>query len=215
MRALGMVLLMTIAHGTAHGQHRHGNPEDLDAYVAALEDPSRDAWQKPDEVLRAIGIEPGASVCDVGAGPGYFALRMSRLVGARGHVFAVDVEPRILDRLRARLEQAKLRNVTPVLATGDDALLPPSSCDVILIADTYHHFPDGVEYLRRLSAALKPGGRVVNIDFHKRPLPVGPPPEHKIAREDFVAQARHAGFDVVAEPTFLPYQYFLVLRRHP
>jgi ubiquinone/menaquinone biosynthesis C-methylase UbiE len=198
-------------HHGHHGHGHHGNPEDLDAYVARMEDPSRDEWQKPDEVLRALGLREGMVVCDIGAGPGYFALRLARALGATGRVFAVDVEPRILAVLRDRIAGAALRNVTPVLALDVDPLLPPASSDVVLVVDTFHHFPDGVAYLRGLAETLRPGGRIVNIDFHQRELPVGPPPEHKVAREEFLAQARRAGLDVVAEPTFLPYQYFLVL----
>ena len=193
------------------GKDHHGNPADLDGYIARMEEPSRAAWQKPDEVVRALGLRPGQAACDVGAGPGYFSLRLARAVGETGHVYAVDVEPRILAVLRERVGSSDARNVTPVLALPDDALLPAASCDLILIVDTYHHFPDGPAYLRRLSRALRPGGRIANVDFHKRELPVGPPLEHKVAREAFLADATAAGLQLVQEHTFLPYQYFVVL----
>ncbi|HZX95672.1 MAG TPA: methyltransferase domain-containing protein [Myxococcales bacterium] len=199
-----------------HGQHgKHGNPEDLEAYIARMEEPGRAEWQKPDEVVRALGLQRGQVACDIGAGPGYFALRIARAVGEDGGVYAVDVEPRILEALRKRLQPTGLRNVTPVLALSDDSLLPPRACDLILIVDTYHHFPDGPAYLRRLGRALKPGGRIVNIDFHKRELPVGPAPDHKLTREEFLQQAAAAGFALVGEHSFLPYQYFLVLQPKP
>lgn len=214
---VGMLTAIAVAgvlqmhgHGGHHG--RHGNPDDVDDYIARMEEPSRAEWQKPDEVMRQLALAAGQAACDIGAGPGYFSLRLARAVGDRGRVFAVDVEPRILEALRQRLQKARVRNVTPVLALDDDALLPPGACDLILIVDTYHHFPDGPAYLRRLSLALKPGGRIVNIDFHKRELPVGPPPEHKLTREQFLEQAQAAGLALIAEHTFLPYQYFLVLR---
>src|ERR1700724_983995 len=121
------------------------------------------------------------------------------------------VEPRILAVLRERVGSSDARNVTPVLALPDDALLPAASCDLILIVDTYHHFPDGPAYLRRLAHALRAGGRIANVDFHKRELPVGPPPEHKVAREAFLADAAAAGLRLIQEHTFLPYQYFVVL----
>jgi len=194
-----------------HGKDHHGNPADLDGYIARMEEPSRAAWQKPDEVVRALGLRPGQVACDVGAGPGYFSLRLARAVGEAGHVYAVDVEPRILSVLRDRVQSSNARNVTPVLSLPDDALLPAASCDLILIVDTYHHFPDGPAYLRRLSRALRPGGRIANVDFHKRELPVGPPPEHKVAREAFLADATAAGLRLAEEHTFLPYQYFVVL----
>jgi ubiquinone/menaquinone biosynthesis C-methylase UbiE len=197
--------------GGAQMHGRHGNPEDLDSYIAKMEDPSRAGWQKPDEVVRALSLRPGQAACDIGAGPGYFTFPVARAVGETGRVHAVDVDPRILDSLRQRLRRTDLRNVTPVLALSDDPLLPPAACDLVLIVDTYHHFPDGPAYLRRLARSLKPGGRIANIDFHKRELPVGPPPEHKLTREEFLSQAKAAGLALVEEHTFLPYQYFLVL----
>lgn len=198
------------AHADAHGAH--GNPQDLDGYIAKMVDPGRDAWQKPDEVIHALALRSGATVCDIGAGPGYFTLRFARAVSARGRVFGVDVEPRMLVELRQRMTESNARNVTPVLALPDDPLLPRAACDVILVVDTFHHFPDGAAYLRRLAEALRSGGKIVNIDFHKRELPVGPGVEHKISREDFLQQARRAGLKLVAEPTILPYQYFLILQ---
>jgi ubiquinone/menaquinone biosynthesis C-methylase UbiE len=212
MLAVTAAIALSLA-AQMHG--RHGNPEDLDSYIAKMEDPSRAEWQKPDQVLRALALQPGQVVCDVGAGPGYFTLPVARAVGENGRVYAVDVDPRILATLRKRLRDAGLRNVTPVLALDDDALLPPAACDLILVVDTYHHFPGGPAYLRRLARSLRSGGRIVNIDFHKRELPVGPPPEHKLTREEFLAQADAAGLAFLEEHTFLPYQYFLVLRPHP
>jgi ubiquinone/menaquinone biosynthesis C-methylase UbiE len=200
-----------MAHGHAHGGHRHdqhGNPDDLAGYIAKMEDPSRDAWQQPDEVLRALGVRAGQTVCDLGAGPGYFAIRLAR-AGAR--VLAVDVEPAMVAVLRDRVHAAQV-NVTPVLGRPDDPLLPDAACDLVLVVNAFHHFPDGVAYLERLGRALAPGGRLVNIDFHSRELPVGPPVEHKVAREAFLPVAAAAGFTLAREETFLQYQYFLILK---
>jgi len=196
-----------MGHGHAHG--KHGNPEDVDSYIARMEEPERAGWQKPDEVLRALKLAPGQVACDIGAGPGYFALRMARTAA---HVFAVDVEPRIVQALQKRIAKSGLRNVTPVLGLDDDPLLPERACDLIAVVDVYHHFPDGPAYLRRLVRSLKPGGRIANLDFHPRELPVGPPVAHKIAPDDFLRDARAAGLELVEEHDFLPYQYFLVLR---
>jgi len=196
-----------MSHGHPHGKHR--NPEDLESYIARMEDPERASWQKPDEVLRALALAPGQLACDIGAGPGYFALRMARTAS---HVFAVDVEPRILQALQKRIAKSGLRNVTPVLGLDDDPLIPEQACDLIFVANTYHHFPDGPAYLRRLARSLKPGGRIANLDFHRRELPVGPPVEHKVARDDFLREAGAAGLELADEHDFLPYQYFLVLR---
>jgi ubiquinone/menaquinone biosynthesis C-methylase UbiE len=199
-------------HHPGSPHDRHGNPEDLDAYIAKLTGPDRDAWQRPDEVVAALGVEVGQSVADIGAGPGYFTLRLARAVGALGRVFAVEVDTDLIGLLRRRIDEAGLGNVTAILARDADALLPAASCDRILVVDTFHHFPDGVAYLRHLAGALRPGGVLANVDFHQRETPVGPPLEHRVAREDFLAAADGAGLAVVEEKTFLPYQYFVLMR---
>lgn len=210
MKPLFAICLSAAAFAAEPPHHLHQN---IDAYIQAMEEPSRAAWQKPDEVVRSLALEPGQTACDIGAGPGYFTLRLARAVGAGGRVFAVDVEPRMLAALRERLQKEKLTHITPVLAVADDPLLPDAVCDVVLIVDTYHHFPDGPAYLRALMKRLRPGGRIVNIDFHKRAdVPYGPPLEHKIAREEFIRQAATAGLAPVADLPMLPYQYFIVMK---
>jgi len=196
-----------------HGRDRFKNPRDLQAYIAAQEEPGRDAWQKPDKVVEALDLRAGQTVCDIGAGPGYFSFRLARVVGPGGRVYAVDVDARILDALRERIEKREVKNVTPVLGTAADPLLPARACDLILIVDTYHHFPDRPAYLRRLVGLLKPAGRIANVDFHKRATPIGPEIEHRVAREEFLRDAAGAGLAVAGEPTFLYNQYFIILRR--
>jgi ubiquinone/menaquinone biosynthesis C-methylase UbiE len=196
-----------------HRHHRdhHGNPGDLAEYLAKLEDPARDEWQKPDEVVRALGLRPGQVACDVGAGPGYFALRMARAVSPGGRVYALEAAPAMLEVLRDRLTRAGASNVVPV-PSSDGAALPPEPCDVVLMVNAFHHFRDGAGYLRALASRLAPGGRIVNLDFLDRELPVGPPPEMRVSREAFIDVASAAGLELVEEQHFLPYQYFLALR---
>jgi len=214
-------------HGHQHGHHghghrpadpakrdRHGNPEDLAAYLDRLESPERAAWQKPDELVAALGLHPGAVACDVGAGPGYFALRLARAVGPGGRVYGVDVDPRMVQLLGERAAAAGLGNVVPLLAPGGDGL-PPEPCDLILLVNAFHHFPDGPAYLARLAGALKPGGRVALVEFHEGELPVGPPPELRMTRAAIDAAVRAAGLRLVASPGFLPYQHVLLLARAP
>jgi ubiquinone/menaquinone biosynthesis C-methylase UbiE len=198
-------------HGHGHGRDEHGNPEDFEHYLSKLEDPERVAWQKPDEVVAALELLPGAIACDLGAGPGYFAIRMARAVGPAGRVHAVDVDPRMLAVLARRVREAGVSNVIPRLAQGSDPA-PPEPCDVVLVVNSFHHFRDGVGTLRRLAASLRPGGRIANIDFREGELPVGPPPDHKVSRASFLAAAAAAGLDVAAEKTFLPHQYFFLLQ---
>ena len=193
---------------TDEPRDHHGNPADLKEYIARLDNPARDEWQRPDVVLNALGITRTSVVCDVGAGTGYFALRLAKLAT---HVYAVDVEPQLLVLLRDRVASAGLQNVTPVLGLPHDPLIPASACDLILIVNVFHHVPEKAAYLRRLQDGLRPGGRLALIDFHKRELPVGPPVDHKLSREDCLEQVHAAGLQVATELDSLPYQYFLIV----
>jgi ubiquinone/menaquinone biosynthesis C-methylase UbiE len=150
---------------------------------------------------------------DIGAGSGYFAVRFARAVGPNGRVYAVDVSPDMVRHLNRRVRDEKLSNVVTVLSDPDDPLLPDASVDRFVIVDTWHHVEDQPKYLAHMKRMLKPGGQVVHIDFQKRELPIGPPMEMKIARDDLVKQMQGAGFRLAAEHTFLPYQYFLVFSR--
>jgi ubiquinone/menaquinone biosynthesis C-methylase UbiE len=180
--------------------------------LGRLEDPDRARWQRPARLVRALGLRSGQTVAEIGAGSGYLVRRLARVVGPRGCVYAVDAESRMLPVLIERLARARITNVTPVLGRDHDPLLPARSCDLVLVVNTYHHFPGGPRYLRRLARLLRPGGRLVNVDFHRRETPVGPPLERRVARETFLRDAKRAGLRLVQEATFLPYQYCLVLR---
>jgi 2-polyprenyl-3-methyl-5-hydroxy-6-metoxy-1,4-benzoquinol methylase len=150
------------AMSTDEPRDHHGNPADLNEYIARLDNPTRDEWQRPDVVLNALGIAPTSVVCDVGAGTGYFALRLAKLAA---QVYAVDVEPLLLSLLRDRVASAGLHNVTPVLGLPHDPLIPSAACDLILVVNVFHHVPDKAAYLRRLQAALRPGGRLAHHRF--------------------------------------------------
>lgn len=207
--AAGAAPVLAQAPADAHDMRRmHADPA---AYIAALEDPARDAWQRPHEVMQALDVRPGEVVADIGAGSGYFTLRLAHHVGAAGRVYAVDVNPDMVRHLNERIRDAALNNVSTILAGPHDPLLP-EPVDRILIVDVWHHVEDQSAYLEKLKAALKPGGRIVMIDFQKRELPVGPPLDMKIAREALVAQMQQHGFTVAGEHTFLPYQYFIVFQ---
>ncbi len=186
---------------------------DVEQWRRVFDDPERDAWQKPRELVRALGIAPGMWVADLGAGTGYFSRHLDAAVGPGGVVFAVDTEPNLVAHLRARAQEERTTHVIPVLASFDDPRLPPGALDVVLVVDTFHHLDDRLRYLRRLAAALKPKGRVVVVDWEKRELPVGPPPEHKLERTQVVDEMQAAGYRLVAEPALLPHQYVLIFRR--
>ena len=175
--------------------------------------PGRARWQKPERVLRALGVRRGHVIADVGAGPGFWTLPLARRVGPRGHVFALDPEPAALAVLRRRLANAGVRNVTPVLNDDAAPMLPDNACDLAVIVNVYHHFAEPGRFLRRMVRCLKRGGRLVNIDWADRDTPKGPPANRRIPPAVFLRDARRAGLELVAEHRFLPYQYFLVLRR--
>jgi ubiquinone/menaquinone biosynthesis C-methylase UbiE len=191
-------------------EEMHKLHQDPKAYIALLEDPQRDAYQKPHEVIMALDLKEGEVVADVGAGSGYFAFRLAHHVGDKGRVYAVDINPDMIVYMNRRIRDLPLKNVVTVLAAPDDPLLADASVDRFFICDTWHHIGNQTQYLALMKKMLRPGGQVIMIEFHKKELPVGPPVEMKIAREDLVRQMATNGFKLAKEHTFLPYQYFLV-----
>ena len=197
----------------AAGQHEmHQRHNDPKAYAASLDDPKRDEYQKPDAVIAALQVTPGQVVADIGAGTGYFSVRLARAVGDAGRVYAVDVNADMAQHLNRRVRDANIANIVGVLAPPDDPLLREQSVDLVFICDVWHHIEQQEAYLAHLRRALKPGGRLVMIDFQKRELPVGPPVDMKIAKEDLIAQMQRAGWTVAREHDILPYQYFIEFR---
>jgi cyclopropane fatty-acyl-phospholipid synthase-like methyltransferase len=196
-------------------EEMHKLHQDSKAYIALLEDPARDAYQKPHEVLMALGLKDGERIADIGAGSGYFSLRFAQHVDAGGLVLAVDINPDMIVHLNRRIRDSRIENIRTILASAEDPLLAPSSVDKIFICDTWHHIQNHAEYLEVLKKALKPGGQVIIIDFQRRPTPVGPPAEMRVAREDVVSGFEQSGFRLSKEHTFLPHQYFLVFTLAP
>jgi len=198
------------SHEEMHRLHR-----DTKAYIAMLEDPARDEYQKPQQVVAALQLRRGETIADIGAGSGYFTLRLAAQVGDEGRVFAVDIDPEMIRYLNRRVRDAGVGNVQTILAEPDDPLLRDASVDRFFIVDTWHHIEKQAEYLALMKKMLRPGGQVVMIDFQKKELPVGPPMEMKIAREDLLRQMEAGGFRLAQEHAFLPYQYFLVFVPRP
>lgn len=187
-------------------------PEELKGALKRQLNPQRAQWQKPADLVRALRLRRGQVVAEVGSGPGYFTPRLARAVGPSGHVYAVDPEAAVLDVLRQRLKEARVRNVTPVLSRDDDPMLPAGRCDVALIVNAYHHMHGGAAFLRRLVSSLPRGARVINVDWNET-TEKGPPAKRRIPRTRFLRDARRAGLRLVADRAVLPHQYFLELRR--
>lgn len=190
----------------------HRLHQDSKAYIAMLDDPARDTYQKPHEVVMSLGLEQGETIADIGAGSGYFAFRFAHHVGKSGRVYAVDINPDMIIHMNRRIRDTQAKNLITVLAAPDDPLLVDNSIDRFFMCDTWHHIQNRTRYLSLMKKMLKPGGQVIMIDFQKKDLPVGPPVEMKIAREDLIKQMQAAGFVLEKENTFLPYQYFLIFR---
>jgi ubiquinone/menaquinone biosynthesis C-methylase UbiE len=184
---------------------------DPKAYIGALEDPKRDAYQKPHEVIHALGLKPGELIADIGAGSGYFTFHLARHVGVKGKVYAVDISPDMILHMNRRIRDTKATNVVSILADPDDPLLP-ELVDRFFVCDVWHHVEHQPKYLSLIKKMLKRDGEVVIIDFHKKELPIGPPMRMKIAREDLIKQMETNGLLLTKEYTFLPYQYFLIFR---
>lgn len=191
---------------SAQKMHDHTMHHTADEFARVLDDPERDSWQKPHEVVMALALKPGEVVADVGAGTGYFAKRFARH-GAR--VIAVDISQKLLDMAKKHEPKLEL-----VLASENDPKLPAGAVQTIFICNTLHHIGNRAAYYPKLAAALAPGGRIVVVDFHKnRRLPVGPPEEARISREAMVAELKAAGFKLTQEWKSLPTQYFLEFKR--
>jgi ubiquinone/menaquinone biosynthesis C-methylase UbiE len=212
LRRWALLLVLAAAPATAgpHDATTHHAFDDVEQWTKVFDDAGRDAWQRPDEIVRALALRAGAAVADLGAGTGYFSKRLAAAVGSDGVVFAVDVEPNLVVHLRERAEREKTANVVPILASPSNPRLPPGSCDVVLVVDTYHHIDDRLTYFRNLRRVLRANGRVAIVDWQKRPLPVGPEMEHKLDRAVVVDEMKRSGFRLVAEPDVLPYQYFVI-----
>jgi cyclopropane fatty-acyl-phospholipid synthase-like methyltransferase len=200
-------LLTAVGAQTPHThQHSFGGAE---RWAGVFDDPARDAWQKPHEVIQALKLAPDAVVADIGAGTGYFSVRLAHML-PKGRVIAVDLEPDMVKYLSERARKANLGNVTALLAAADDPKLP-TAVDRVLMVDTYHHIDQREAYFRRVAGYLKPGGEVAIVDFTES-SPVGPPVSARIAAATVKAEMLRAGFVLAAEHRFLPHQYFLVFR---
>jgi ubiquinone/menaquinone biosynthesis C-methylase UbiE len=195
--ALVVVLLVVLASGCTRARR------------FAYEGFGRDGWQQPERVIESLAIEPGARVADLGAGGGYFTFRLAEAAGPDGKVYAVDVDPGMIEYLRERALEEGGHNVAAILAEYDDPLLPERSVDLIFLCNTYHHLEERTAYFARARRSLRPGGRVAIIDFRpegwfQKLFP------HGTASEVIRKEMSAAGYRLEDEYGFLPRQGFLV-----
>jgi predicted methyltransferase len=201
-----MKLLVLVAALVLVQHTRLFPPEDL----AVLEGPDRDAWQRPDQIMDALGIGDGSVVADVGAGGGWFTVRLSRQVGPNGLVYAEDVQRQMTQAIADRAKRDGIRNVHTILGTQDDAKLPAGSIDAVLIVDAYHEIEHPKTLLANIATGLKPGGVIGIVDFKSDGGGPGPEMDERVDPEKVIADARAAGLELRKRENFLRYQYLLI-----
>jgi ubiquinone/menaquinone biosynthesis C-methylase UbiE len=208
--ALAALLLCAFASASAQQQgSSHGRlfpPSDL----GLLDAPDRDLWQRPDQVMDAMAIADGSRVADIGAGSGWFTIRLARRVGPQGTVYAEDVQQEMINAISRRVMREGFTNVRPVLGLKNDPRLPARSLDAALMVDAYHEVEDRVTMLANLAKALKPQGRLGIIDFRLDGTGPGPAPEERVSPDVVVKDAEKAGLKLIRQEPFLQYQYFLI-----
>ena len=180
-----------------------------------LERTERDEEEAPDVALRVLNIPKGASVADIGAGSGYMTVRLAARVGPTGRVFANDVQPQMLDILARRLADKRIANVTMVQGTFDDPKLPPASVDLELMVDVYHELSQPQAMLRHLREALKPGGRLVLLEYRKEDPTIPIRPEHKMSVAEAKLEVEAEGFTLSKVDEALPRQHILIFTMKP
>lgn len=198
--------------GAASAQSPHTHDHSFQGagdWARVFDDPKRDAWQKPHEVIQVLSLKPDAVVADIGSGTGYFSTRLAHMV-PKGKVYGVDTEPDMVKYLAERSAREGLKNITAVRGTPGETALP-EKVDLVLMVDVFHHITDRETYFRTLRDSLKPGARIAIIDFRMESRD-GPPKSARIAPDQVKAEMRRAGYTLASEPGFLPNQYFLVFQ---
>jgi SAM-dependent methyltransferase len=188
----------------------HRRFEDVDKWAKEFDNPERDAWQKPGEILDALHPSPTSIVADIGAGTGYFSVRIAKRI-PNGKIFAADIEPDMVRYLGERAQREHLSNLVPVQANADAANLP-EPVDIILVVDTYHHIGNRTKYFATLGSSLRAGGRLAIVDF-KPDSPSGPPAQDRVPPERVRNELDAAGYSLVESFQFLPRQYYLIFQK--
>jgi predicted methyltransferase len=185
-------------------------PTDL----GLLEVPDRAAWQKPEQIMDALKIADGAKVADIGAGGGFFTIRLAQRVGPNGKVYAQDIQQPMLEAIKRRVTREGLQNVEPRLSTETDPNLPKGALDAVLVVDTYQEVGEEnrVQFLKSLALTLKPNGRIGIVNYKPGRGGPGPEPQRRVESTVAEAEAQAAGLRVIDRAS-LPFQYLLVLGR--
>jgi len=186
--------------------------DDIEKYVAFLERPDRDVWQRPDAVVEALGLAGNETVADIGAGSGYFSFRLAKALPS-GEVIATDIEPEMVRHMHHKAVSEGIKNLQVTLGKPDDPGVP-TDANLVFVCDVLHHVSDRAAWLGRLAAGMSTGARLVLIEFKEGPPPEGPPENVKIPERTLISLVTHAGLALVTDkPDLLSYQTFLIFRK--
>lgn len=194
-------------HHSSHSANEHMHQKSVEEMARAFESQERDAYQKPHVVLDYLGDIKGKMIMDIGAGSGYFSVKLAEQ-GAQ--VIAADISEEFQSILQKRIEENKVQNIALRKIPYDSPSLTKNEVDIVLIVNTYHHIEKRSEYFTKVKAGTKPSGELVLIDFFKTEVPVGPPVKHKIAIDQVIAELKEAGYSrFEVNVDLLPYQYII------
>lgn len=227
MRSTALTALLVLVLGTASGSESllpsDAAPKTYQGRVIAppmsyrgagwLDRADRDAVQQPEKVLDALHLQPGSTVADIGAGTGYFSLRLAKRVGPQGRVLATDIQPQMLAMLKDNMRAAGLSNIELVLCTPTDAKLPENSLDLVLMVDVYHELEYPAETLAQVHRALKPDGRLVLVEYRGEDPNVPIKPDHKTTLVQLRTEIEPLGWNVLEVLEFLEQQRIVVFRK--
>jgi ubiquinone/menaquinone biosynthesis C-methylase UbiE len=206
-RPLAVIVGLLLLAAPPAAQHaRLFPPQDL----GLLEGPDRDAYQRPDQIMDALLIGDGSTVADLGAGGGWFTVRLAHRVGPNGRVYAEDIQPQMIEAIERRVQREGLRNVTTVLGSPTDPRIPQGSLDAVLIVDAYHEIEQPVTLLRNVARALKSTGTIGIVNYQKDGGGPGPAMKERVDAEQVIRDARAAGLELRKREYFLRYQYLLI-----
>lgn len=176
------------------------------------EDEERRSWQNPEEMLHKIGLEPGFTLVDVGCGAGFFTLPAARLVGEAGKVYGLDADREAISRLRDKAAREDLRNLSLRLGKAEETILCEACADIVFFSIALHDFRDPRQVLMNARIMLKPKGRLVDLDWKKESMEIGPPLEKRFSMKKARCLIEAAGFKTEAVEDAGPYQYLIVAR---
>ena len=203
-------------HTDDHKQPKHGAMthrfEDADKWAKKFDDPKRDQWQQPDQVVKALSLTPNMTVVDIGAGTGYFLPHLSHALGEKGHVIGLDIETSMVDYMAKRIKDSGLANASSKKGEPNDPLLAFNSIDRILVVDTWHHIQNRPAYVKKLYDGLKPNGMVAIVDFNKK-SPIGPPKHHRLTPSQVQSDFPESTWNVSEAKTTLPYQFIVIAQK--